>query len=320
MRRAASATVALLLAGAALVGLLLGPAALEGQSVTAAVLADSVRVGDVVPVAVRVSALPGHRVSLPPLLPVEGTDTENAASLQQQSQTLPDGSVVVTGIYSVTPWRPGEARLPELPVRVEGPDAQERLLMAELPTLPVQSVLPTDADLLDPMPPKDVLGRSYLRWPFLLLALALLALAGLGAWWLRRRQGTASAVVPAGDLPPRERALMSLRDARQAGLIEEGDWKEFYTRVSHALRDYLDALESAWGEDLTTTEVLSRVRELAGATVAGDLAALLRPADQVKFARRQPTAAEALAEWEAAERWVEEFRHPRHEEQVERAA
>jgi hypothetical protein len=44
----------------------------HGQTARAAVLADTIRVGDVVPVAVRVTVGPGERVGLPLLLPLGG--------------------------------------------------------------------------------------------------------------------------------------------------------------------------------------------------------------------------------------------------------
>lgn len=127
-------------------------------------------------------------------------------------------------------------------------------------------------------------------------------------------------VAAAPAVPPREAALAALQEARAAGLVERGEWKEFYTRISLALREYLEAIEPGWSEDLTTTELLAQVRVAAAHDAAADLAALLRPADQVKFARRVPTAAEAIAEWEAARRWVERFRPPAAVEPVEVAA
>jgi hypothetical protein len=283
----------------------------HGQTARAAVLADTIRVGDVVPVAVRVTVGPGERVGLPLLLPLEGPDLENVARVQERVETLDDGTSQVTGVYTVTPWRPGPAALPPLAVHVQDPGGTARTVQVTLPELEVVSVLPAAADLVDPMPPKDVLGRSFAWWPLLLLLLVLLALLAVGIWWARRRRRTPEAVAaPVPAVPPRERALEALRKARDAGHVERGEWKEFYTRVSMALRDYLDAVDPAWGEDLTTTEVVARVRQAAGPEAAASLAGLLRPADQVKFARRVPTGQEALDEWAAAVSWLQSFQWP----------
>lgn len=286
---------------------LAAPAA--GQGAAGAILVDSVRVGDIVPVAVRLTVTPGDQAVLPPVLPLEGPDLENAARVRERADTLADGTVRLTGVYSVTPWRTGSHPLPDVVVRVRGGDDEWDEVVATLPALEVVSVLPADADALQPMPARGVIGPSYVWWPFLLLAAALLAAAAFGWWWARRRR-PAPAVAAAPALPPRERALAALQEARDAGLVERGEWKEFYTRVAHALREYLEALDPAWSEDLTTTELLARVRADAGLERAGSIGELLRPADQVKFARRVPAAAEALEEWERARAWVQAFEWP----------
>lgn len=302
---------------ALVVGLLLGPVPALGaaggasaQEARAAVLGDSIRVGDVVPVAIRTTVAPGQRVLWPDTLPLggPGTDLENAARVRVREDTLADGRLQLTGVYAVTPWRPGEVTLPEVAIQVVAGDEVARTLTVEPPAFQVASVLPADTAGIEPKPAKGVIGRSWSWGPILLALLALLLVAGI-AWWLwrrRRRTGGIAPLVP--GLPPREAALAALDRAREAGLAERGEMKELYTRVGAAVRGYLGALEPAWGEDRTTTELLAVVRADAGPSVAGELAAILRAADQVKFARRRPDTAEALAEWEAARAWVASFR------------
>jgi hypothetical protein len=318
--RGAAARVAALLAGALASGLggVLAPQPLGAQTSQAVVLADTIRVGDVVPVAVRVTAGPGDRVILPPMLDLAG-DLENAARMRERLDTLADGGIQVTGVYAITPWRPGMTPLPDLAIQVLGPAGEVRTVTASLPPLEVLSVLPVDAQLLEPMPARGVLGRSWAWWPFILLAIGILLLAAALWWWLRRR-APAAVAAEGPAVSPRDAALAALHHARAAGLIERAEWKEFYTRVSLALREYLQAVEPAWSDDLTTTELLARVRADAGHDVAVDLAALLRPADQVKFARYVPDADGAIAEWEAACRWVERFSPPHQLAPVEEAA
>ncbi|HSH46848.1 MAG TPA: DUF4381 family protein [Longimicrobiales bacterium] len=275
------------------------------------VAGDTIRVGDVVPVAVRVTVAPGQRVAWPDTLPLEGAETEleNAARVRTRSDTLPDGRIQVTATYAVTPWRPGEAALPALELAVVSGDEEPRPLTATLPTLDVVSVLPADTAGIEPRPPRDVIGRNWAWWPWILLALALLAAIGVLIWWLRHRRGREVAE-PVPAVPPRERALTELAAIRDAGLLDAGRTMEFYTRTSGVLRHYLAAIEPAWGEDLTTTELLARFRAGIGPTAATALGDVLRPMDQVKFARRTPDRDTALAEWEAARTWVEGFRWP----------
>jgi hypothetical protein len=280
-----------------------GGGQVAGPQAGAAVLADTVRVGDVVPVAVRVLVEPGEAALLPDTLGV-ADDVENAARVRVHSDTLPDGSVQVTGLYTVTPWRTGVTPLPDLTVRFLGPDGETRLAAVPLPALDVVSILPADPDLLQPMPAKGVLGASYPWWLILLVILVLLA-AGAAAWrWVARRRARRPALaVP--WVPPLDRALAELEDALAAGHVERGEWTAYFTRVAHAVREYMGAVEPGWGVDLTTTEALARVHATAGRAEAAALAEVLRTADQVKFARWAPDAAAATAATDTARSWIE---------------
>lgn len=302
-------------AGLLLLAVLPGP--IPAQQVRAAVVADTVRVGDVVPVAVRLTVEPGHRVVFPDTLPLGDDRLENAARVRERLDTLEDGRTEATAVYSVTPWRVGELPLPALEIPVVAGSERVRTVTASLPGLDVLSVLPEDTAGIELKPAKGVIGRSWSWWPIVLALLAVLAIVLAVLWW-RRRRGREAPAVAALAISPRERALGRLQEAREAGLVESGAMKEFYTRVSEAVREYAAALESGWSEDLTTSELLSRVRQQAGPSAAAGLASLLRPADQVKFARRLPDRETALAEWEATRRWVLEFRWPPPQESGDR--
>lgn len=282
----------------------------SAQEARAAVVGDTIRVGDVVPVAVRAVLGRGERIEWPDTLPLggPGSELENAARVRVRQDTLPDGRIQATGLYAVTPWRPGQYTLPDVALTVVGGTEAPRTLNASLPPFEVVSVLPPDTAGIQPRPARGVIGPSWLWWPFLLAFLALLALAIL-AWWLVRRRRRAPGLVPLTPaLPPREAALAALDRAREARLAERGEMKRFYTEIAAAIRGYLAAVEPAWGEDLTTTEVLAAVRTDAGPAAATELGGTLRAADQVKFARRDPDTPVALAEWEAARSWVDAFR------------
>lgn len=295
------------LAAPALVLACSGPA--SAQEIRSAVVGDTILVGDVVPVALRTTLERGQRIAWPDTLPLGGPDAEleNAARVRSRMDTLADGRLEATAVYAVTPWRPGEVSLPEVEIPVVDGDEVARTLTATLPGFDVTSVLPPDTTGIEPRPTKGVIGGNWSLWPILLAILALLLLVAAGIWWLRRRRRLADVtVVPA--VPPRRAALAALDEAREAGLVERGEMKEFYTRVSVAIREYLGAIEPTWGEDRTTTELLSAIRAAAGPRAVADLEPILRSADQVKFARRETDAAMAYRDWEAARSWVAAFR------------
>ncbi len=284
------------------------PASARAQQVSTALMPDTATVGDVVRVIIQVSGLnAGARVELPDTLDLEN-GMENAARLRMRQDSV-DGAARVTAVYSITPWRPGEAVLPEVAARVVDPGGGSRSLSVALPKLAVGSVLPADTAGVEPKPPRDVLGPSRLWWPPLLIAAGIvLVLAGLYWWWRVRRPGAAPVPLPA--LSPRQRALAALDRARELGLLDAGEAKAFYSLLTEAVRRYLAELDERWGEDLTTREVLVRMARRSWSAEVRELGDLLEAADLVKFARRRPAVTEAEAEWTRLRTWVARFGPP----------
>ncbi len=296
---------------AALAAWLLGlsASALTAQGARTAVVPDSAEVGDVVTVAIRLVLPPGQRAIWPDTLSLpEESDVENAARVRERVDTLDDGRLQVTALYAVTPWRTGEQPLGEARFQVIGGAETPETRTAELPTLRVVSVLPADTAGIEPRPAKGVIGRSWSWWPIILTALAVLLLAALLGWWIRRRRQRRPEPALAPAPTARERALAALDAARSDGLLERGEVKAFYIRVAVAVRHFLAAMEPAWGEELTTTELMARIRAMADPEEARGLEGILRAADQVKFARRRPEPATAHQEWAEARAWVVAFR------------
>ena len=285
-----------------------GPREVAGQEVRVAVAPDTVTVGDIFHVAVRLDLPPGFRIESPDSLDVSG-DIENAGRPRVSSQPREGGGQRLTLAYPLTAWRPGPVSLPPLPLRLIGPGEDARTLDLRLPGAVVRSVLPPDTAGIEPQPLKDVLGGERVLWP-ILLALALLAAAaaGLIVWLRRRRRADAPVLAPA--LPPRERALAALDRARELGLVEAGEVKAFYTLITDALREFLEAMEPSWSRDLTTSEVLAALRGELDPQAWEALARVCEAADMVKFARRRPDAPVAFEEWQAARDWVASFERP----------
>jgi hypothetical protein len=166
-------------------------------------------------------------------------------------------------------------------------------------------VLPADTTNIEAKPPKDVWGASRVWWPWLLALALLIALAALAYWWYRkhrRQQPVAVAMAPVID--PRERAMQELQRIREMRLLEQGQFKDHYVRVSEVLRGFAADVEGEWSTDLTTDELAPRLKSRPDAAL---LLKLLRSADTVKFARRVPSMTEARADMDDAEGWVSAF-------------
>lgn len=269
--------------------------------VRAAIVPETLSVGAVIHAAVRVRVPPGVRIAFPDTLPMP-EDAEAAGTRELRSDTTGAG-LELTAIYPITAWKPGELQLPDAAIALLTEDGADTIGV-EFPAAHVSSVLPTDTAGIQPRPARDVLGADRVWWPWLAALGVLLALAALAVrMWQRRRP--LQAAVPAADVPPREAALALLEHARSMRLAESGDMKGFYTLVAEAVRTYMEAIDPAWGADLTTHELTLALSMRA--PEAESALRVLDRADMVKFAKARPDLTTALADWTHARDWVQHF-------------
>jgi hypothetical protein len=142
------------------------------------------------------------------------------------------------------------------------------------------------------------------------------AVAGGVAWLVARRRRPHPSPLPESVVPPPPPpppdpytlTLARLEAIEAEGWAARGEVGRHYESVAAALREYLAAAEDIPAPERTTTELLwSLPPRLAEGGLRRRVQELLGAADLVKFARRQPTAAEAAACTRAArellDRW-----------------
>ncbi|MGH7477040.1 MAG: hypothetical protein ACRELD_12170 [Longimicrobiales bacterium] len=278
------------------------PSGATAQAVAGTIAPDTVTVGDVFRAGVAVALSDSGRVGFPDSLRLAG-ELEAAGERTIRLDSTASGRQL-TAVYPLTAWRPGEHTLPAVALRVVDGTVDTTLLVT-LPPVTVLSVLPADTAGIQPQPPKGIVGGYGWPWRWILgLAAALLLLALLAwliyRWWTGRRREPV--VTP---LTARERALRALDRVREAGLMERGELKVFYSRVVTIVREYVAVLHPALGPEMTTLE-LGRVFpgpfEPANAEA---LLVLLTAADRVKFAGRRPAREDVEREWRGFREWVE---------------
>jgi hypothetical protein len=287
----------------AIAGALLLAAAggVHAQRPQAAVLPQTITVGDVFHVAIRVDLPPGATIAADDSLELP-VDLEQAGRRSARVDSVA-GVRRVTLLYPLTAWRPGSYTLPDVTIGVVA-DAARTEVVTEVPSFDVRSVLPADTAGIEPQPAKDVLGANRLWWPILLgLLLVGLAVAALYYWW-RRRVPREAVAVQAPAIPPRAVALAQLDELQRSDLLSRGELKLFYQRLTEALRHYVATLDAGFGSDLTTSELSVRMRGAGGAEVL-ELIRILGAADLVKFARARYPVDIAQQDLVAARGWVE---------------
>lgn len=250
---------------------------------------DSVTVGDVVKLTVRVRAPLGATVNFP-----TGTDTAGPVqSLEPPRVTNGADSASAAdriAVYRVVPWDVGPLaiRLGEVLVQT---DDGERRIAAPLPSLFVRSVLPADSALRVPRPARPLLPvPAVLPWWWWIAALLGAVTLMLAIWWWRRRRGRARG--PVGD--PWADAERGFERVERLGLVAAGEAGRHAVLMTDVLRRYLVARLEAASLAQTSGELL---RALRGApTVSHDrLERLLARVDEVKFAAAPIAGDEARA-------------------------
>lgn len=266
-------------------------------------------------------------------------------AMQGQLRVLDEGSDAPAGAAALATsagasqagraWRvqillaPGEHELPEIPadlggtagegtngVTIPGPtitietvlEQQEAAQIEQAQAMPEQLKAEITQRMAPARGPWELAPRVP-WWAWLLLALALVALA---AWLIRRllkrrKQGPAA---PPRPLEPAEViARRRLRELRESALLSTGRHLEFHVALADILKEYL---ERRLGTDLReqTTEEIRRMLHgsLRSARhvpeIRQDVLAVLQSCDFVKFAKAQPLPSEALAQVDVVERLV----------------
>ena len=154
-------------------------------------------------------------------------------------------------------------------------------------------------------------GNEWVWW--FLVAVAVLVVAGIVAWFIRRHLAKCSTeLAPPPPPPPHVVAWERLQRALE--LIHEAEW--FCIEVSHIIRVYLEERFSLHAPDRTTEEFLLELQ--SSRRLAGEhkqlLANFLSECDMVKFARAEPPEQELRSLHEAASRLVGETQPSLHEE------
>ncbi len=254
-----------------------------------------ITVGDVIRYTVTLSAGDGVQVDLP-----QETDEIGDFEVRSYQATGPvteDGKSVWTFEYSLSIFSTGEFKIPPFSLTYQsGDEAQKSEVSSEAIALVIESVKPDDAeDILDIKAPVAIPRSWWSLWPWFVIAAGLIALGALGFLWYRRRDRSEEAVAAPKQvqLSPHEEAYRALRELRDSGLLEQQMIKLYYIKISEIIRRYIGRRFQVEAMELTSTEVLDRLR---GAKIEVDAYRLFQEffslCDLVKFAKYRPSEAQ----------------------------
>lgn len=249
---------------------------------------DSVTVGDVVRLTVRVRGPRGATINFPVAADSLGPVQSLEPPVVRDGADTVDASDRIA-VYRLAPWDVGtlQIRLGEVLVQT---DDDERRVALPLPTLFVRSVLPADSSQRVPKPARDLIApRAPMPWWWWAAALAALVI-GLGLWWwLRRRRA-----LPGDTGDPFADAVAAFQQIERLRLVDAGEPGRHAALMTDVARRYLAARFAHASLAHTSGELLRALRGTS--TVALDrLTRLLATVDGIKFAAAPVSATEAKA-------------------------
>jgi len=139
-------------------------------------------------------------------------------------------------------------------------------------------------------------------FPWILLAIAILLIAGFTIYFLVRKEKNIPlfATKPRPKLPPHKVALDALYKLQEEKIWQQGDFKEFHSRLTDITRVYIEDSMDVRAVEMTTPEIMDSIKQTdiskKDIEILGEI---LELADLVKFAKfkPQPTENEQSMDW-----------------------
>lgn len=173
---------------------------------------------------------------------------------------------------------------------------------AESDLMPMSSILPPyDRKLVDYLP--DWLADN---WLYIVLAIVIIA-GGICAYLIFTKRLNINILPQKKPEPPYDVAIAKLSRLREEQLCEQGLQKEYYTRLTDILREYLDRRFGINAMEMTSTQIRQALNSSKGEIMSKELVEqVLEIADFVKFAKAQPLGDDNIKAYEAARKFVED--------------
>ncbi|THG54516.1 DUF4381 family protein [Muribaculum caecicola] len=153
----------------------------------------------------------------------------------------------------------------------------------------------------------DYLPDAVADYWWVILIAALLMLAGAAVWIWYKKRNILSAVLPQKKVvPPYDLAIQQLARLKEEKLCENAREKEYYTRLTEILRNYLDSRFGINAMEMTSTQILYKLKENDETKPSASLMKqILEMADFVKFAKVRPLPDDNVRSYNHALEFVE---------------
>ncbi|MCH5247123.1 MAG: cell wall anchor protein [Muribaculaceae bacterium] len=179
-------------------------------------------------------------------------------------------------------------------------------------------VVPVNVDTLSTIhsfAPVSSIGSKW--WDFLpdilieywiyCIIIILIVLGGIAAWLLLKKKVNVPFMPKTKPVSPYDAAISSLARLKEEHLCENGREKEYYTRLTDILRQYLEGRFGINAMEMTSTQILDELKNRSDISEHhGLMKRILEIADFVKFAKVRPLPDDNVASWSRAQKFVED--------------
>ena len=264
-------------------------------SLEAKVDKNKITIGDLIQYSIVVTRDENVNVEMPDL-------GANLGAFEIRDYNDPDpekrnGEIIQRREYSISTYDVGDYEIPSVSVRYSvGEDSIWNELTTENIKINVESMKPSEAgDIRDIKPPLEI-ERDWMRIIRFVAAGVIIVLIGIliFIYIKRRRQG--KSFIPHREKPKRpshEIALEELDQLLREQLLEQGEIKQFYIRISEIIRRYIEGRFFITAIEMTTTQLIDNMNEAEIEKEDIQLVEdFLMQCDLVKFAKYIPTSEE----------------------------
>ena len=248
----------------------------------------NIRIGEQAHITLSVKVKEGQNVNMP-MFDSRDNITQGVEVLESNDlDTIKLGNkeMKVRKEYTITSFDENQYDLPAFNVLVDGNEYKSNNLKLNVATVPVDT---TNVNKF--YPPKDVQDNPF-RWsewsPLFWFSLILIVLAVLMCYLIVRLRDNKPIIAKirfVKKLLPHQTALKEINRIKKEKLGISSDQKEYYTALTDTFRKYLQDRFGFNAMEMTSAEIIQRLREEADQEKIEELKQLLETADLVKFAK-----------------------------------
>ena len=293
--------------------LLLAPLAMSAGKTTITAKLDSANVmmGKTTTLHINITQDNGVNGLLVTLLP----DTLNAMVEiadrgKADTTTLNGNRIEIKHDVTLQAFDPGTYQLPPIAYVVGKDTIKSKQLTLQVDSIKVdpegkikdfKPIAKVPFSLLDLIP--DFISEYWWAW---LLGIALIA-AAIMAYFKWFKKGINPLKPIKKRLPPYDEAMLALQQLKSSNLWQNGQEKEYYTKLTDILRVYIDRRFGINAVEMTSSQIMEKIKQNEEAHIANDqLNSVLEIADFVKFANMHTLADDNEIAFQRAINFVEQ--------------